>query len=268
MTLSHMTKTPLILSAEQLKSWSRCQKQFQFKSIEKRQWPVDTRHFRLGKYIHKWLEYQAAGLDVTPFLSAEEDPKLLACWSRLQAHEVTQWPIVASEYPFHMPLEVPTLEGEPPLWCHGRIDRIALRPATATQPETLVLLDWKTGTAVPKNPSSDWQYMLYTLAVEKLLLQENPPLRHPITQRRLSETLPICFIYVQVSPQLITLHELPWSSDISQRVQMTLQNTLQSLLTHYHQNEFNLPPLCPDAHCAYRAICGITTHTYETRHDI
>ncbi|MFM7469283.1 MAG: PD-(D/E)XK nuclease family protein [Vampirovibrionales bacterium] len=271
MMMSLLPTHPLVFSADQLKSWSRCQKQFQYKTVEHRRWPVDTRRFRLGKQLHKWLEYQADGLPVHHCMAGEKDLQLIACWEQLQASPLLQWPVVASEYPFYVPLvsllqssleeyvtglHATTVE-TPPLFCHGRIDRLALRPASQEHPETLVLLDWKTGTAVPNYPLEDWQYMLYTLAIERLLQAENTPLRHPVTRRRLPDTIPLTFIYVQVSPQGIQCHEYPWSPQESVRVQQALLQTVTSLIRHWHQGDFSLPRTCPDNHCAYEAICGI-----------
>src|SRR5688500_18368722 len=90
------------ISSDAFKSWSRCRRQFYYKYVKGMQWPADIQHFRLGRDVHKLLDYQARELDCELLLEhAQQDVRF--SWQKLMAHPITQLPVLANEWAFHVP---------------------------------------------------------------------------------------------------------------------------------------------------------------------
>jgi hypothetical protein len=253
---------PLTLSSvspNHLQTWGRCQRQFDYQYVQQLRWPTDQRNFALGKNVHKLLDYQARGLDVEPLLQTATS-ELQHAWQLLMAHPISQAPVVASEWGFQIPVDyaearaepapagitatdeaVPSSAEQPPrhVWLTGRIDRIV-----CGDNGQIWVLDWKTGTAVPKDPAHHWQTIVYLLAV----LAAKHDLGLPdLTAEQLA------FVYVGVS-DAVRLVEVSFDASQQAQYEARLQQSLQQLLS---ATDFVLPSRCPDAHCPYGTICGI-----------
>jgi hypothetical protein len=260
--VSSTPPTPMALSSvspNHLQTWGRCQRQFDYQYVQQLRWPTDQRNFALGKNVHKLLDYHARGMEVTPLLQTAT-PEVQRAWQLLMAHPISQAPVVASEWGFQIPVDytearaevapaVITAAGEsapppanqPPrrVWLTGRIDRIV-----RGDNGQVWVLDWKTGTAVPKDPANHWQTIVYLLAV----LAAKDDLGLPdLTAEQL------VFVYVGVS-DAVRLVQVPFDTLQLAQYQARLQQSLQQLLS---ATDFVLPSRCPDAHCPYGTICGI-----------
>jgi hypothetical protein len=234
------------LSSDAFKSWSRCRKQFYYKHIKRLQWPSDIRHFRLGRDVHKLLDYQARGLDCT-LLLANAPNDVRYSWEKLLRHPIIHLPVLANEWAFHVPVQLENGQTE---WLTGRLDRVARAD------DRVLVIDWKTGTGIPRNPEQDWQTLLYLYAVVEVApsasaanlgLNINGPLR-PEQVR---------FVYVEIKPDQTTpIREvvIDYSAEKHEQTRKLLRKTLSDMST---EETFPLPKACPDRFCAYRAICGI-----------
>jgi hypothetical protein len=236
------------ISSDAFKSWSRCKRQFYYKHIKRMQWPADIQHFRLGRDVHKLLDYQARGLDCELLLQhAQRDVQL--SWQKLMAHPIVHLPVLANEWAFHIPM---ALEGEQTDWLTGRIDRVA------RDGERVLVIDWKTGTGVPRNPEADWQTRLYLYALLEVAhtpsaadlgLNAHGPLQAEHMQ----------FVYVEVKADTHTpIREvvLPYSKAKHEATRQVLQSILKQMAV---EEDYALPDsgACPDRFCSYRTICGI-----------
>lgn len=226
------------VSSDHFKTWSRCRRKYYYQYVKRLQWPTDQSHFRLGKSVHKLLEFQSRGLDCTALLS-NADPDIQASWAALIAHPVAHLPIVASEWGFHVPID-----GVRRAWLTGRVDRIA------RDGDTFLILDWKTGTGVPKLPEVDWQTVLYLFAVVESAAQL--PLAPEAVEALRPEVLR--FVYVEVKDGQV--REVPVSYDTAQH-HLNRERIVETLTEMQQANEYALPAKCPDPFCPYRAICGI-----------
>ena len=262
--LKSKTRSVRSVSPHYLQSWERCQRQFDYQHVQELRWPSDTRNFTLGKHVHKLLDYQARGLDCEP-LVVTATPDIQKAWQLLMAHETAHAPIVASEWGFQFPVTVnskdlsstgrgevvaeaaPKLtnsvrgeaEDSTTVWNVGRIDRII-----RAENGQVWVLDWKTGTAIPRNPSDHWQTILYLLAV----LAAKDDLGLPdLTPEQLQ------FVYVGVNESVQMVH-VPFSQVAYEAYWARLHQTLQQILS---AETFNLPNKCPDPYCPYDSICGI-----------
>lgn len=147
------------IASDALKSWSRCKRQFYYKTVKKLQWPADIQHFRLGRDVHKLLDYQARGLNCDLLLQ-HSLPDVQVSWRKLKDHRLVNLPVVANEWAFHVPIAVK--KEQQAGWLTGRIDRVS------RDGNRILVIDWKTGTGVPRNPESDWQTMLYLFALAEV----------------------------------------------------------------------------------------------------
>ena len=230
----------LTLSADTLKTWETCPQQFEWKVLNRLNWPSDTRNFVLGTSIHKLMDCQARGMAADTLLPHTSDA-IQSTWQALQQHPATQWPIVASEWGFELPVTLP--DQDSPVWVTGRIDRVAWHQ------NHLWVLDWKTGTAAPRQPQKAWQTGIYALAMWQAWasLPPGPWSLHPPNR--------ITVAYVAVSPpdvkQLTVAFTQPeidyWQNRLSEAVIKMTQ------ATEYHPTE-----PCPDRWCAFRPKCPIT----------
>lgn len=236
--LSEPSLVPRI-SVSQLKTWGRCRKKFQLDYVNKLRWPTDQSNFQLGQDVHKLLDYHARGLDCTQLLTTAT-PKVQQAWRLLMDAEITQKPIVASEWGFLVPLLAD--DGSVMCWLDGRIDRIS---RDGDQPsDALLVIDWKTGTAVPQSPETDWQTMVYLYATvearKELGLVDITP-----EQMR--------FVYVEVKHQIREV-TVAYDSQRHQEVGHFLKKTVQDILA---EQDYPLPQACPDRYCPYGQVCGI-----------
>jgi ATP-dependent helicase/DNAse subunit B len=230
------------ISREHLKSFSRCQKQYQLKYAEPLAWPSDTRKFALGQRVHKLMEYQSLGFPLAVLLQ-DTTPEIRSHFQALAAHPVSQWEILASEWGFHVPLPIHDAEKQA-LFLTGSVDRIARDPQGKVW-----IIDWKTGTGAPKEPQTDWQTRVYLYAVYQARALLGLP----------DDFAPedLGFLYVEVRPQrtpAVELKALPlnriWLADIEQLILQTVEAIVKT-------SDFKLPETCPDRFCPYRAVCGI-----------
>lgn len=216
-------------SVEQLKTWDKCQKKYELQYVRLLQWPSNPKNFRLGKGVHQLMDYAARQLPLTPLLDAI-DPDIRQLYHLLQSSRWAQLPVVASEWGFSININ--------PYRLYGRIDRIV------QDDDKTVILDWKTGTAIPPNPQTDWQTCVYLYAVMT-------------AQRALNLTIvpeQLAFVYVQAKGQTIT--EVCVSYDEAMH-RATHNRLLQTLNTLYRTRVYALPNECPDKYCPYHTICGI-----------
>ncbi|MEM0951664.1 MAG: PD-(D/E)XK nuclease family protein [Cyanobacteria bacterium P01_H01_bin.74] len=243
------------LSAEALKYWSRCKKQFYYRHIARLQWPSDTQHFSLGRDVHKLLDYQARGLACNHLLESASKP-VRQTWEKLIQHESVSWQVLANEWAFHLPIQYK----EQTQWFTGRIDRVSRLPSGK-----IAVIDWKTGTGVPKNPDLDWQTRLYLYAV--LETAGSPSARNLGFQgaHNVNSGNPLCaedlvFIYVEAkaTPQIpVRLVTINYNTEKHMETRAALEASV-SLMAK--EKKFPLPEnnQCPDRYCVYRTICGIS----------
>jgi RecB family exonuclease len=236
-----LTPTPITLSADALKTWERCPQQFAWKHLDRLQWPADHSNFVLGTRVHKLMDYHARNLDVDALLP-HQPPDVVATWRTLLAHPAAQWPVVASEWGFELPVgllaEQPYSNG--PIWVTGRIDRVAWHQ------NQLWIIDWKTGTAAPKHAELAWQTGVYALAVAHAWqsLPQGPWQQQP------PQTLTMA--YVSASTTHSHMHTVVLNAQTLAQWQTRLTQACQALTsaTQY-------PPAtpCPDKWCPFRSIC-------------
>ncbi len=239
------------IASDALKSWSRCKRQFAYKYVTRLQWPSDARHFSLGRDVHKLLDYHARGLDCEPLVQ-EATPAVQNSWRKLIAHRTVQWPVIANEWAFHVPI---TLQNGTIEWLTGRMDRVA-RECHDGGPDKIWVIDWKTGTGVPRHAEEDWQTRLYLFA---LLEVANTPSAADLS---LCEHGPLQaddlgFLYVEVKPDTHTpIREvlIPYSRERHEDTRRLLHTILNAMSV---EETYALPGQCPDRYCAYRTICGI-----------
>lgn len=220
-------------SSDQFKTWSRCRKKYDYQYLRRLNWPTDQSHFRLGKSVHKLLEFQSRHLDCTLLLQdAEADVR--QAWEALMAHPIAQFPIVASEWGFHVPVE-----NEKPVWLTGRVDRIA------QDGDTILVLDWKTGTGVPTLPEMDWQTILYLYAVVEAATELGHPGLTPEQVR---------FVYVEVKNGEVREVPVPYDTERHIANGEKIRQTIREIQA---AAAYDLPKKCPDPFCPYSAVCGI-----------
>ncbi|MBK8189230.1 MAG: PD-(D/E)XK nuclease family protein [Vampirovibrionales bacterium] len=222
-------------SVNHFKTWRRCRRKFELDVVQALRWPSDQRNFALGQDVHKLMDYQARGFDCEALVAAAS-PGVQRAWRLLMAHPASQWPAIASEWGFLTPLAT-----TPRSWLTGRIDRISKDPQTGR----IWVIDWKTGTAAPREPHADWQTIAYRYAVceAKRELGLDASFRPE----------EIGFLYVEVKDR-IRVMEIPYDQDAHEAARCLLRDTAQAMTD---ARAFPLPPSCPDRHCPYSPVCGI-----------
>lgn len=242
------------ISSDAFKSWSRCKRQFYYKHVKRLQWPADIQHFRLGRDVHKLLDYQARGLDCQLLLeTAPLDVR--QSWQKLMAHPVVSLPVLANEWAFHVPVGCLTdSSDESPLldWLTGRIDRVA------RYGDRILVIDWKTGTGVPRQPETDWQTRLYLYALFEVASTASAAdlglnFKGALTPEDMS------FLYVEVKADEhtpIREVQLPYSTSKHLATRQVLQSILAEMAV---EEDYALPVsgVCPDRYCSYHTICGV-----------
>lgn len=221
-------------SVNQLKTFSKCQKRYEFDYIKKLAWPSSPSNFRLGKGVHGLLDYQAKGFPLDPILK-DLDADILLAWKVLQTSRWAQLPTLQSEWGFSL-----GLPSEPETtWFYGRIDRIA------QDTNNLAIIDWKTGTSIPFAPDEDWQTRLYLYAVYEARSELGFPNLQP-------EQLQ--FVYIQAKGETLKEVVIAYSQE---KHTETAERLRKSILQIQTTQTYALPAACPDKFCPYFSICGI-----------
>lgn len=240
--------TPLLLSADSLKQWSRCKKQFFLKTVEGKRWPSNPGNFTLGTQVHQFMDYSSQPQSPwEPLLDLAPDTSRQA-FETLLTSPLAQAEVIASEWAFTVPLQVSlALPSQPKtvktVWLQGRVDRIA------SYQGKLVIIDWKTGTATPRDADTAWQTVVYLYALREAWQQlaetigGKPP-----------EASDLRFCYLEVKGQNLRETWINYSLDAHQRNRKRLLDTLSAMLTETY---FTLPPRCPDRYCPFLYHCSI-----------
>lgn len=226
---------PESYSVNQLKTWSKCRKKYEFDHVRKLQWPSNPKNFRLGKGVHQLLDYESRQLPMEPILMAS-DADIANTWRILHQSRWATLPIIASEWGFSL-----EISGN---WLYGRIDRIV------RDGDMIHILDWKTGTGIPLNPEMDWQTQVYLYAVFE-------------AQRDLGLSIPaenLVFTYVQVKGMVLKEVPVAYDAMFHRQIAARLSETLGEIQS---VKVYALPPVCPDRFCPYGKICGIQNQTNE-----
>jgi hypothetical protein len=237
-----------LFSVNQFKTWSKCQKKYGYDYVHQLRWPSDQSRFVFGKTLHKLFEYQARGLAFEPILNTRPnernpvDEKIQAAWHRVMAHPIPHLPVLGSEWAFTVPV------GNH--WVTGRIDRVAWDPEL----NQVLILDWKTGTSVPRLPESDWQTLIYQYAVKEAytqLIWPNEILApHPLKSEQIQ------FVYLEIKEDINAIR-IGYSDHKHQETRLKMTEAIDSMLNSANNKTFQLPPVCPDTFCPYLHICGI-----------
>ncbi len=220
---------PESYSVNQLKTWNKCQKKYEFDYVRKLLWPANPKNFRLGKGVHQLLDYASRKLPLAPILTSA-DADIVSVWQILNDSKWAKLPIIASEWGFSLEIQKS--------WLYGRIDRIA------QEDDRIHILDWKTGTGIPYPAQEDWQTLIYLYAV----FEAQKELGISIKADQLT------FTYVQVNHNALKTVQVPYSTALHEQIQDRLTQTLDIIQA---TSSFQLPPQCPDRFCPYRKICGI-----------
>ncbi|MEB3287096.1 MAG: PD-(D/E)XK nuclease family protein [Vampirovibrionales bacterium] len=254
------------LSPDQFKTYARCQKKYELQYIRRLNWPSDQRNFELGKNVHKLMEYQARNLPLSHLLK-DAPASTQQVWQKLFDHPISHWPIIASEWAFSAPVYLSESHSEEKYWISGRIDRIAWEEAA----QTLWVLDWKTGTAAPKKPETDWQTRIYLWAVYRAyqtLQAEYRSLAHvdagntqlvSLPEVILPEQIKFMYLEVSVKDSSAPIREIvvPFNQQRLATVCDAIEQQLHKIQNSTLNDTFPLPGACPDAYCPYLNICGI-----------
>ncbi len=223
-------------SVNQLKTWSRCKKKYFLDYVNKLHWPTDSKNFQLGQDVHKLLDYHSRQLDCTGIVaSARQDVK--SAWKLLMDDPIVHLPVLGNEWGF----EVPMRDNH---WLIGRVDRIS------KDGDNILVIDWKTGTAVPKNPEDDWQTRVYLYSVYEA--QKDLKLKDFGLQAKLSPEA-FRFVYVEVKDQIRSIPVL-YTAERHEETRLLLDKTIGQIM---NEIEYPLPETCPDKYCPYLNICGI-----------
>ncbi len=231
--------TPLLLSPSHLKTWQRCKKKFAYHVLQQCRWPTDQSNFELGQSVHQLMDNTARQLPIDPLLQSAK-PQIVSAYRALQQHPMAQAPILASEWGFTVPVP-----GVANVWLTGRMDRVVDNNGVLT------VVDWKTGTAIPKAPVEDWQTRVYLYAL--FVAQQALLVTHSLAQPYLVDKL--AFTYVGVS-RLGDVREVtvPYTQAMHDKTEAGIVALLREIAA---ESSFALPNRCPDSYCPYRGVCGI-----------
>jgi hypothetical protein len=233
-------ESPWLISPSHLNAWHKCRKQFYYKHVLQQRWLSDERNFILGKAVHALMDVQARRMPLEHLLQAQP-PAIQETFRMLVQHPLAQAPVVASEWSFEFPLSP---ERFPHVYLSGRIDRICQGNAGQVS-----VVDWKTGTAVPRDYPTAWQTRLYLWGVWEAR-----------TLLGLPETLSpeyLMFQYVAVKPgkmRPVETFDVQCSQAYLDETRRLVEEQVGLIL---QEERFALPSACPDAFCPYRKVCGI-----------
>lgn len=247
-------ENPWWVSPNHLKEWDKCPKQFYYKTVLGQRWLSNERNFELGKAVHALMDLEAKGLPYTHVLKTLS-PNIQAHFNALQADSIAQAPIVASEYAFYVPFQATIF---PHVKLTGRIDRLSMVD------NTLSIIDWKTGTAVPQDYQNAWQTRLYAYALWQILTHQPNLLQNLLSSApawKPSQGLAFYYVDVRLYRQPhVKAYRVAIDEGYIRETEALLSQRLHAILA---ETQFPLPKACPDQYCPFSKVCGILPESTE-----
>ena len=248
------TENPWWVSPNHLKEWDKCPKQFYYKTVLGQRWLSNERNFELGKAVHALMDLEAKGLPYEHVLKTLS-PNIQAHFNALQADSIAQAPIVASEYAFYVPFQATIF---PHVKLTGRIDRLSMVD------NTLSIIDWKTGTAVPQDYQNAWQTRLYAYALWQILTHQPNLLQNLLSSApawKPSQGLAFYYVDVRLNRQPhVKAYRVAIDEGYIRETEALVSQRLNAILA---ETQFPLPKACPDQYCPFSKVCGILPETAE-----
>ncbi len=247
-------ENPWWVSPNHLKEWDKCPKQFYYKTVLGQRWLSNERNFELGKAVHALMDLEAKGLPYTHVLKTLS-PNIQAHFNALQADSIAQAPIVASEYAFYVPFQATIF---PHVKLTGRIDRLSMVD------NTLSIIDWKTGTAVPQDYQNAWQTRLYAYALWQILTHQPNLLQNLLSSTpawKPSHGLAFYYVDVRLNRQpKVKTYRVAIDEGYIRETEALVSQRLHAILA---ETQFPLPKACPDPYCPFSKVCGILPESTE-----
>ena len=142
-----------IFSPNMLKTFKQCPQKYNLRFVEQIYIPQKETVFEKGKKIHALANYYLKR-EYTDKFEKVLTPAELKLWQSLKNNEYFNKEYVNSEYYVSFKIDK--------YWLGGRIDAIV------KDDSAYYILDYKTG-EIPQFPEKDYQTMIYSLALTKLL---------------------------------------------------------------------------------------------------
>ncbi len=210
-----------IFSPNMLKVYEECPKKYEYRYVQKFNVPQSKGVFEKGKKIHALAHYYLRGDDIQKLLAALTDDEYLV-WKSLLNNEYFQKNYVNSEY------NLTTKVGD--FWIGGRLD------AFMKSDNNYFILDYKTG-AVPKNPSEDYQTMVYLICANEVLA------------KGWGNNYSLSFVYIDLKNN--QNHKITFDTEKKTHYYMVLENACKKITTTRNflknQNRCNF--------CEYSKFC-------------
>lgn len=144
-------------SPNMFKTFADCPYRYYLKYVKNLSIPQPASYFEKGKKIHALANYYLRGDDISKIIKGLSGQELKV-WNKLLDNEFFQKTYVKSEYNLSCKIGG--------YWVGGRLD------ALMREGEDYFILDYKTG-AIPKNPETDFQTMVYLICAARRLKKYN-----------------------------------------------------------------------------------------------
>jgi len=247
-------ENPWWVSPNHLKEWDKCPKQFYYKTVLGQRWLSNERNFELGKAVHALMDLEAKGLPYAHVFQTLS-PNIQAHFKALQTDAIAQAPVMASEYAFYVPFQATMF---PHVQLTGRIDRLSVVE------NTISIIDWKTGTAVPQDYPNAWQTRLYAYAIWQILTHQPnllPTLLPNAPAWKAEQGLAFYYVEVRLNRQpYVKAYRVAIDEAYIRDTEALVAQRLTAILA---ETEFRLPKACPDKYCPFSKVCGILPESSE-----
>ena len=144
-------------SPNMFKTFADCPYRYYLKYVKNLSIPQPASYFEKGKKIHALANYYLRGDDISKIIKGLSGQELKV-WNKLLDNEFFQKTYVKSEYNLSCKIGG--------YWVGGRLD------ALMREGEDYFILDYKTE-AIPKNPETDFQTMVYLICAARRLKKYN-----------------------------------------------------------------------------------------------
>lgn len=176
--------------SDQFETWQTCQKKYYFKYVKRLRLPENKNNFRLGKSVHALVQYYLKGHNIE-HLERSIDEDIQSHWNAIKNSSILTKPLVCVEWGFNALVKGTTQ------WLNGRIDAVFYDEEL----KRYIIVDWKTGQNIPKNPEDSFQCKMYLYSFYKA--QKDLGLKFDYSD--------LCFQYIK-TPDLEFIPALEYSA--------------------------------------------------------
>lgn len=221
-----------VFNSDHFNTWQTCPKKYYYKYVKNFRLPEKQDSYKLGTSVHALAQYYLNGHKID-HLEKALDEEIKTHWESIKNSSILNKKCIGVEWGFNS-----RVKGTDK-WINGRIDAIFYDEAL----KKYIIVDWKTGQNIPKNPEDSFQCKMYLYSFYNAQKDLGLEFRHE----------DICFQYVK-TPDLEIIEPVEYSKDKEEKYSNDFAVIIKNIESTKIFNTTNTTTSCK--YCPYKTLCS------------